>query len=224
MNPSIILYFTILWQVVSAKQVSDIFTRFVSLTQDRFNSYNADGPSLTTWIVTLGWEIDGTKAQPGDTFTLEMPCFYKIFIEEPTIDLIAKGVSYAICDVVSRYQTSTTSYLRCTMNSGLQESSTVDGILSLPLIFNAGGTDSAVDLRASACFTNGANTTTFNHAGRSLSLLQNFQPSREKPTNLIFFVRTERTFDELQTLVLAPEFPQDYTSGKLIITPMTRDV
>ncbi|RCK64319.1 Agglutinin-like protein 7 [Candida viswanathii] len=224
MSPLVILCILLHISLVATVEVYEIFTRFVSITKDAVNSYSFEGPVLSTWIVTLGWEIDGTRAMPGDTFTLEMPCVYRIFIEETTIDLLAQGVSYATCDVVSGEESSTTSYLRCTMNSGLQESSTVDGILQFPVMFNAGGSASAVDLEASTCFTSGTNTITFIHGQRRLSIQQNFAASTDRLGMPIAYVRTGNTLDDLLAMLMAPACEDGYATGKLTIAPVDRDI
>ena len=211
--------------VINAKVLSGIFTRFVSLTQSSYNSYSFDGPMLTTWIAALGWEINGTKAKPGDTFTLEMPCVYKIFINEESIDLIGNDISLATCEVHSGEHISTNSYLNCVMNDSLDERTNIDGILRLPIMFNVGGSGQDTDLdAASSCFNTDSNIIAFNNGDTSISIQRSFSVRAIFDTVPINFVRVGKTISELEVLIVAPNCPQGYTNGRLAIAASDRDV
>ena len=60
--------------VATAKVITGVFNSFDSLTWTRAGNYAYKGPNRPTWNAVLGWSLDGTSANPGDTFTLNMPC------------------------------------------------------------------------------------------------------------------------------------------------------
>ena len=59
--------------VATAKVITGVFNSFDSLTWTKL-VINYKGPNRPTWNAVLGWSLDGTSANPGDTFTLNMPC------------------------------------------------------------------------------------------------------------------------------------------------------
>ena len=154
MLPQFILLFISL-TVSTAKTITGVFNSFDSLTWTRSVEYAYKGPETPTWNAVLGWSLNSTTADPGDTFNLILPCVFKFITTQTSVDLTADGVSYATCDFNAGEEFTTFSSLSCTVNSVSVSYARVSGTVKLPITFNVGGTGSSVDLADSKCFTAG---------------------------------------------------------------------
>ncbi|EMG46020.1 Agglutinin-like protein, putative, partial [Candida maltosa Xu316] len=212
---SIIFLVAILGNVQSA-QISGVFTSFNSLVwQKASSSYTYSGPSLPTWMATLGWTLDGATARPGDTFTLIMDCTYKFVTDQTSINLVADGTNFATCAMNSGAEFLSFSSLQCTITNALTSNTRAYGTVTVPIAFNVGGSGSSVNLHGASCFKAGTNQVTFQDGNNKISTQVNFQASDETASNFISNLRLIPSLNQLLSYALAPSCPSGYNSGTL---------
>ncbi|KHC63506.1 hypothetical protein MGI_04816 [Candida albicans P75016] len=219
--------FTLLFLYLSfatAKAITGIFNSIDSLTWSNAGNYAFKGPGYPTWNAVLGWSLDGTSANPGDTFILNMPCVFKFTASQKSVDLTADGVKYATCQFYSGEEFTTFSSLKCTVNNNLRSSIKALGTVTLPIAFNVGGTGSSVDLEDSKCFTAGTNTVTFNDGSKKLSIAVNFEKSTVDQSGYLTTSRFMPSLNKIATLYVAPQCENGYTSGTMGFSTSYGDV
>ena len=212
MLPQFILLFISL-TVSTAKTITGVFNSFDSLTWTRSVEYVYKGPETPTWNAVLGWSLNSTTADPGDTFNLILPCVFKFITTQTSVDLTADGVSYATCDFNAGEEFTTFSSLSCTVNSVSVSYARVSGTVKLPITFNVGGTGSSVDLADSKCFTAGKNTVTFMDGDTKISTTVDFDASPVSPSGYITSSRIIPSLNKLSSLFVVPQCENGYTSG-----------
>ncbi|KHC58489.1 hypothetical protein MGE_04826, partial [Candida albicans P75010] len=212
MLPQFILLFISL-TVSTAKTITGVFNSFDSLTWTRSVEYAYKGPETPTWTAVLGWSLNSTTADAGDTFTLIMPCVFKFITSQTSVDLTADGVSYATCDFNAGEEFTTFSSLSCTVNSVSVSYDKASGTVKLPITFNVGGTGSSVDLADSKCFTAGKNTVTFMDGDTKISTTVDFDASPVSPSGYITSSRIIPSLNKLSSLFVVPQCENGYTSG-----------
>ena len=211
----LVLLFLSLINQVTPKEVSGIFTSFNSLTWSDAGNYGYRGPANPAWQAKLSWSLEGKKVNPGDTFTLTMPCVFKFVTTQPSIDLAANGITYATCTFHSGEEFTTFSTVSCIVSDALTSSTQAFGTVSIPFSFNIGGSGSDVDLTDSTCFTTGSNTVTFKDGDNELSIQTNFEQTKDSQSGLITNARVIPSLGQLSHLVVAPDCPNGYASGEL---------
>ncbi|KGU05655.1 hypothetical protein MEY_04827, partial [Candida albicans 19F] len=219
--------FTLLFlylSIASAKTITGVFDSFNSLTWSNAANYAFKGPGYPTWNAVLGWSLDGTSANPGDTFTLNMPCVFKYTTSQTSVDLTADGVKYATCQFYSGEEFTTFSTLTCTVNDALKSSIKAFGTVTLPIAFNVGGTGSSTDLEDSKCFTAGTNTVTFNDGDKDISIDVEFEKSTVDPSGYLYASRVMPSLNKVTTLFVAPQCENGYTSGTMGFSSSNGDV
>nr|AAD32849.1 agglutinin-like protein [Candida albicans] len=219
--------FTLLFLYLSfatAKAITGIFNSIDSLTWSNAGNYAFKGPGYPTWNAVLGWSLDGTSANPGDTFILNMPCVFKFTASQKSVDLTADGVKYATCQFYSGEEFTTFSTLTCTVNDALKSSIKAFGTVTLPIAFNVGGTGSSTDLEDSKCFTAGINTVTFNDGSKKLSIAVNFEKSTVDRSGYLTTSRFMPSLNKIATLYVAPQCENGYTSGTMGFSTSYGDV
>ncbi|EGW34043.1 uncharacterized protein SPAPADRAFT_135549, partial [Spathaspora passalidarum NRRL Y-27907] len=212
------LIFTILtFAIVSAEQISGIFTSFDSLVWQQSGTYPyTNGPGFASWIATLSWKIDGSTVSPGDTFTLNLPCVFKFTSTTPTVNLTVGSVNYATCtfnpgDVVVSF-----SQLQCVLLDTVTPSLDANGSINFPIVFNVGGSALNTDLQDSTCFHSGQNTVSFYDGNNQLSTQATFNNgSFTDPNSIVFNNRAVPSLNKQQHYLLAGNCPAGYRSGSI---------
>ncbi|KHC30901.1 hypothetical protein MGO_04885, partial [Candida albicans P76055] len=204
--------------VATAKVITGVFNSFDSLTWTRAGNYAYKGPNRPTWNAVLGWSLDGTSANPGDTFTLNMPCVFKFITDQTSVDLTAEGVKYATCQFYSGEEFTTFSSLKCTVSNTLTSSIKALGTVTLPISFNVGGTGSLVDLESSKCFKAGTNTVTFNDGDKKISIDVDFEKTNEDASGYFIASRLIPSINKVSITYVAPQCANGYTSGAMGFT------
>ncbi|KGQ84357.1 hypothetical protein MEO_04787, partial [Candida albicans P94015] len=205
----LLLYLT----VSTAKTITGVFNSFNSLTWANAANYGYQTPETPTWTAVLGWSLNSTTADAGDTFTLIMPCVFKFITSQTSVDLTADGVSYATCDFNAGEEFTTFSSLSCTVNSVSVSYDKASGTVKLPFSFNVGGTGSSVDLTDSKCFTAGKNTVTFTDGDTEISTSVDFQASPISSSGYIASARVVPSLNKASSLFVSPQCENGYTSG-----------
>ena len=205
----LLLYLT----VSTAKTITGVFNSFNSLTWANAANYGYQTPETPTWTAVLGWSLNSTTADAGDTFTLIMPCVFKFITSQTSVDLTADGVSYATCDFNAGEEFTTFSSLSCTVNSVSVSYDKASGTVKLPFSFNVGGTGSSVDLTDSKCFTAGKNTVTFTDGDTEISTSVDFQASPISSSGYIASARVVPSLNKASSLFVLPQCENGYTSG-----------
>ncbi|KAK6866917.1 Agglutinin-like protein 6, partial [Candida tropicalis] len=200
--------------LVAPKEISGVFTSFDSLKWNE-DSNDFRGPASPTWKATLGWSLDGTKVNPGDTFTLIMPCVFKFITEQTTIDLTANGVNYATCTFHAGEEFTAFSSVGCVVKDALKSNIQAFGTVTIPFTFNVGGTGTSVSLQDSTCFTTGDNIVTFQDGDNKLSITANFEPTGASRSDLIANARSIPSLEKMTHLVIAPDCPSGFKSGTI---------
>lgn len=72
------IIFLFFYLIVRAAEITGVFTSFDSLVFQNGGTYPYEAPANPSWIATLSWAMDGNVVAPGDTFTLHMPCTFKL--------------------------------------------------------------------------------------------------------------------------------------------------
>ncbi|KAI5906184.1 Agglutinin-like protein 9, partial [Candida parapsilosis] len=203
--------------LTTAAQVSGIFTSFNSLTWKSASNYRNAAPNYPTWTAVLGWSLDGAKVNPGDTFTLTMPCVFKFITTQTSVDLSADGVSYATCQLNPGEILVTYSTLTCTVNSALRSNMEATGTLSLPLSFNVGGSGGNADVADASCFKVGQNTVTFTDGSNSISTTANFKQGDYQLGTYDKFInyRLIPSLNEAQHYMVSGPCAKGYVSGTI---------
>ena len=209
--------------VATAKVITGVFNSFDSLTWTRAGNYAYKGPNRPTWNAVLGWSLDGTSANPGDTFTLNMPCVFKFITDQTSVDLTADGVKYATCQFYSGEEFTTFSSLKCTVSNTLTSSIKALGTVTLPISFNVGGTGSLVDLESSKCFKAGTNTVTFNDGDKKISIDVDFEKTNEDASGYFIASRLIPSINKVSITYVAPQCANGYTSGAMGFIVLTGD-
>ena len=209
--------------VATAKVITGVFNSFDSLTWTRAGNYAYKGPNRPTWNAVLGWSLDGTSANPGDTFTLNMPCVFKFITDQTSVDLTAEGVKYATCQFYSGEEFTTFSSLKCTVSNTLTSSIKALGTVTLPISFNVGGTGSSVDLESSQCFKAGTNTVTFNDGDKKISIDVDFEKTNEDASGYFIASRLIPSINKVSITYVAPQCANGYTSGAMGFIVLTGD-
>ncbi|RLP66076.1 hypothetical protein L150_04853, partial [Candida albicans Ca529L] len=209
--------------VATAKVITGVFNSFDSLTWTRAGNYAYKGPNRPTWNAVLGWSLDGTSANPGDTFTLNMPCVFKFITDQTSVDLTAEGVKYATCQFYSGEEFTTFSSLKCTVSNTLTSSIKALGTVTLPISFNVGGTGSSVDLESSQCFKAGTNTVTFNDGDKKISIDVDFEKTNEDASGFFIASRLIPSINKVSITYVAPQCANGYTSGAMGFIVLTGD-
>ena len=214
--------FTLWAAVVSAAQVSGVFTGFPSLVWQAGGNYYKPLPEFSSWVATLDWAIQGSKFKAGDTFTLHMPCVFQFTANTPTVQLKVNNDVYATCNFYSGEIITTYSELQCTMSDLVNDQTDVSGTLTVPMFFNTGLTANAVDLTNAKCFKAGDNTVTFTDGNNEISTNVNFNGGQMlgplDPNNIIVGSRFVPSLNTLQHFLAAGKCDNGYTSGTLGIT------
>ena len=78
----LLLYLT----VSTAKTITGVFNSFNSLTWANAANYGYQTPETPTWTAVLGWSLNSTTADAGDTFTLIMPCVFKFITSQTSVE------------------------------------------------------------------------------------------------------------------------------------------
>ncbi|EGW32396.1 uncharacterized protein SPAPADRAFT_138016, partial [Spathaspora passalidarum NRRL Y-27907] len=211
------LYFILLFLVSSifAAEVSPVFTDFISCEWENGGDFPFALPINPKWMVKVGWTIDQSTMQVGDTFTLHMPCVYKFPTSDKTFKLSHNNIDYASCqlkpgDVVLGY-----SEVSCVINE-VPSAGSVSGEATFPVTFNAGLSGAATDLQCSSRFHEGTNTIIFNDGNTEISTTVNFQKDTDNDFDKIAYVHKYiPNLNRFQDYLLAGNCPNGYKSGKL---------
>ncbi|EMG47020.1 hypothetical protein G210_2711, partial [Candida maltosa Xu316] len=199
---------------VASKEISGVFNSFQSLTwKPAASSYPYQGPQYPSWVPVINWSLNGANASPADTFNLIMPCTFKFTTSDPTINLVADGVTYAVCSLNSGEEFTTFSSLSCSVSNALTSNTQAFGSISFPIAFNIGGSSSSVDTTDSQCFKAGSNTVTFYDGDNAFSTTANFVHTNEESSGLLTSQRVIPSLGKQQALVIPPNCPNGYSSG-----------
>ncbi|EGW32687.1 uncharacterized protein SPAPADRAFT_137089, partial [Spathaspora passalidarum NRRL Y-27907] len=211
-----ILAFIFLATYVATTQVTGVFT---SLDKVEFKPYSNKDPARpyqVHWEATMSWEIQGSKIQPLDTFTLDLPCVFKFITDEPYIALTVGSTEYAHCYFQAGEVFLTFSQLNCVALSSVKDSTDAHGTVRFPFTFNAGGSSLDVDLQCSKKFTSGSNIISFYEGDKEFRYSVNFVTQLLTHTDdITFHARSIPTLNRLQTYVVAGKCTKGYTSGTL---------
>lgn len=96
---SSILHVLIFATYTTAAVVTGIFTNYNSIKYVDGGGYGSSAPLNPSWVSEFAWHLDGSKVNPGDTFSLIMSCTYKFTSTLTTVNLVAGGVTYATCNL-----------------------------------------------------------------------------------------------------------------------------
>lgn len=202
-----VLYFA---TFVACAQVSGIFHTLYPIPYTRSDSLAL--PSNPFWNVSLGWEIDGRNVRPGDTFTLSMPCVYKIPSSATSINLVVGSSPWATCQFYDSYGRTINSELRCVASSNVRQNAVARGRIAFPVSFNSGGSSDPVDLACARRFQVGTNTVVFNDGDNELnSTFTSVAPPGQNygfpVSELVYTGRTQPRLNIFEALVLGGTCP-----------------
>lgn len=207
--------------VTHAAQVSNIF-KSLDLKYYKGANYPLQAPGLPSWMVTLSWEILGSKVKGGDTFSLNMPCVFKFTTMDSSVDLKVGNTAFATCKFAPGEVTVPDSLLQCTVSNSVTSGTVAKGKVSFPLTFNVGGSGSWVDLKDSKCFTPGINTVTFKDGDKELSTQVTFdsgsywnKATGQKTDVLVAASRKVPSVNKDQFYMLGPQCAYGVYSGTL---------
>ncbi|EGW33833.1 uncharacterized protein SPAPADRAFT_134426 [Spathaspora passalidarum NRRL Y-27907] len=201
---------------VSTQAISGVFTEFNSLTWENGGGYPYASPSSPSWMAKLGWKIDGSTMNSGDTFTLDMPCVFKFPTTQTSVDLKVGSTSYATCTFSIADILLSSSQLNCVLLSAVQDSTSATGTLTFPVAFNVGGSASSNDVSCASRFQDGVNTVTFKDGSNTLSTQATFQKGVDSdPNKIIYHARTLPMLNKMQHSLAAGNCASGYSTGTL---------
>lgn len=212
--------------LVSAQEISGVFTSFKSLEYEAGANYaNPKAPSNPSWVATLGWNLDGDTAKAGDTFTLNMPCVFKFTTTATEIDLKVDETSYASCSFIAGEILTDYSELKCVILPTVKKSVTYNGEISFPLTFNSGGSDNPVDLKCAKLQSSGLDDVkqevTWSDGSNELSVTADFRGGKlttDDASEIAFRNRVIPSLNKQQHYLLGGDCPNGYKSGSLGFT------
>ncbi|EGW30963.1 uncharacterized protein SPAPADRAFT_156463 [Spathaspora passalidarum NRRL Y-27907] len=203
--------------IVSSKDNTGFFTSFDSLVWEKGGNYPIISPATPNWIGTFSWTINGTTMEPGDTFTLHMPCVFKFTTHETMIEVGTDDKIFAICtfhpgDIVVAF-----SELKCTLLDTVTPLTEAYGTLRFPFTFNPGTSAINTDLKCATKFFDGLNTIIFTEGDKELSTQATFEGgyTYTDPDDLVYSNRIIPTLNKMQPYLLGGNCPDGYESGKI---------
>ncbi|EMG45689.1 Agglutinin-like protein, putative (Cell surface glycoprotein, putative), partial [Candida maltosa Xu316] len=210
-----LIFFLALLHCNYAREINGVFNSFNSLTWDNGSNRRYRAPFWQTWNANFGWRLDGSTAQPGDSFSLFLPCVNRFLTSQEYVDLTADGVSYARCYLNSAEVFVTSSSLGCVVTNALSDNLIVSGSLSVPIVWNSGGSGNARDLECASMYTAGNNQVVFNDGVNSLTQTANFEGTTEPIDDSFRYARQIPSLSKVQAYVLAPNCANGYSNGVL---------
>lgn len=172
--------FFAIWLMVAglakSSEISGVFTALSSITfKSGASSFNSFHPAVPSWSATIAYTIQGSLMNPGDTFTLTMPCVYKFTDSKTSIAISANEVTYATCNYFNGENIVAYSALQCTVSNSVNSKTFATGSLVVPFTFNVGNGGGSVDLTCANTFsTAGINTIAWTHGDVTLTSTADF--------------------------------------------------
>ncbi|SCU92272.1 LANO_0E00210g1_1 [Lachancea nothofagi CBS 11611] len=197
---------TLWFQVAQGKDLGAVFNS-LSISPEQ----NTNNLPQGLWDASVGLTItDSMNAQPGDTFTLDIPDVYKVYGASGTdsFTISSAGSELAQCSVFSGMSLTTDSRVTCTItNQNINQMASagdVSGSVTLPFIFSVGGSAYQADLDAASAFEPGTQTVTWNEMPATVSFAAGptYTPSLadgyDSATDPTYYLRTSMN-SEIQT-------------------------
>ncbi|EGW35284.1 uncharacterized protein SPAPADRAFT_64434 [Spathaspora passalidarum NRRL Y-27907] len=204
----------------ATQEISGVFTSFNSLTWLNSNPNTFQTPASPAWIAELSWKIDGSVVSAGDTFSLTMPCVFRFYTDQDSVNLRVGSTNYATCDFITGGISSTDSELNCVLSDEVEESILAVGKLTFPIVFNIGRSTEDVDLYCSTFYQGGLNTISFMDGDNTLSIDVEFQdgtPSGD-PNGPMYGARMLPSSNRWQNYVLGGLCPGGLSTATIGIT------
>ncbi|KAK6461908.1 cell-wall agglutinin N-terminal ligand-sugar binding-domain-containing protein [Scheffersomyces coipomensis] len=169
------------------------------------------------------------NAQPGDIAHLGLPNVYDIFQGEGGIAKRADGslsltvddIDYADCIVTMAGSSDNETTVDCTVNDNIFSNPEVSGSITLPLVFNIGGSTSPTDIQAANAFVAGYQPIIFNDGLNDILTSAIFaagSPSPGDPTVLVYASRPQPWNNIESFYVLGGNCTSSTGSGEISIS------
>ncbi|KAG7665159.1 uncharacterized protein J8A68_001215 [[Candida] subhashii] len=199
------MIFKILWlffvaACVQADLLHGIFYDFESIKWSKQGIYGFQAPMSHSWIVSLKWWLK-SDAKAGDTFGLQLPCVYEFTAVQESLILNVGETVYATCNFVSGRTTADYSELKCTVVTSPQLF--VYGVVSFPIVFNAGGSSSEIDTTCAQMYREGLNTIHFYDGYLIISTYVMFEATKVDMEGFYPNVRVDETAKIFQAFLLS---------------------
>ncbi|RLV89091.1 Agglutinin-like protein 1 [Spathaspora sp. JA1] len=213
---SLLIILLLLFSLATSDHITEVFKSFDELRYEGPPDYTFLSPNNRFWVADLSWEIDGSRMKLGDTFTLIMPCVFSFATDLMSLHLTVDYIDYANClfspgDVSFDY-----SELECVLLPTVNDSTKVNGKISVPVIFNAGYSSSEIDLKCSEFFQDGVNTVSFYDGSNVLSTQATFEGgSFGVPTTIGYALRDVPSVNKQQQFLLQGACTNGTTQGLL---------
>lgn len=167
----------------------------------------------------VGWKIITDDVLPNDNFYLLMPYVFRTKFDRNEISLKVDGKVLSTCKVHEGTFNSHTSYLKCTMDSSVNDNKGLiaAGEILFDFVFNAGGSSYDADILSANRFSSGTNEVSFNNFTSNVS----FQPgpffTDKNIDDLLYYSRSTPQGSE-QVFVLGGVCKEGIVSGSIVFT------
>ncbi|ODV75650.1 uncharacterized protein CYBJADRAFT_171555, partial [Cyberlindnera jadinii NRRL Y-1542] len=161
---SVLSTFLLAASYVCAKEVDGVFTSVNRISKSSDSQTSTQIP-FDWYDVEVGWTIDTSKIETGDTFSLTMPYVYQVRILNNGIlstyfDITSDDKTIASCDVDNAGGRSLETTITCTLTADLSSYTTFSGTADFLIVFDAGGRTETIE--SAKKWTSGSNVVTFN--------------------------------------------------------------
>ncbi|KAK6461907.1 cell-wall agglutinin N-terminal ligand-sugar binding-domain-containing protein [Scheffersomyces coipomensis] len=190
--------------------------------------YTASIPMAPAFDGIFSFKFSG-NAQPGDIAHLVLPNVFDIFQgtggivkrADGTTSLSVDDIDYADCIVTMAGSTNDETTVDCTVNSNILTNPDVSGSITLPLVFNIGGSTSPTDIQAANAFVAGYQPIIFNDGLNDILTSAIFaagSPSPGDPTVLVYASRPQPWNNIESFYVLGGNCTSSTGSGEISIS------
>ncbi|KAK6461873.1 cell-wall agglutinin N-terminal ligand-sugar binding-domain-containing protein [Scheffersomyces coipomensis] len=191
-------------------------------------SYSSAIPMAPAFNAPIGFSFPN-DTHPGDHIRLNLPNVFDLYQgaggikkrDDVTLSLTVDGVDYADCIVTMAGTTKNETTLECTVTETISNNPNVNGTITLPLVFNIGGSTSSSDIQAANAFVPGSQVITFNDGLNEISTNVDFvagAPSPGDPEVLVYASRPEVWNNSENFYILGGNCSSLYGSGELTIS------